>query len=132
MCYFLKIQDLKKIAEELHTSLEDVVADDLPPNCLLKKFWEKLCGKYKECVTEQEKAGVARSLKKARLFIKTFTTSLHKHNKHFTEPNLLFLACFGEHKTASLVAKLFLGHQFKNQLLQMYSNLLFTIGRSTC
>ena len=41
-----------------------------------------------------------------------FTRSLHKHNKHFTQSDLLFLACFAEHETSSMVAKLFLGVPF--------------------
>ena len=81
--YFLKIQDLKLLEEELNTTLLDVVDGNLQPNHLLTKFWVKLCYKYQECTTDEERNGVARSLKRAQVFIHTFKTSLHKHNKHF-------------------------------------------------
>ena len=78
-----------------------------PTNPLLKNFWNKLTNEYAAATTEKEKKGVKRSLHKAKCFIFEYKQSLVKHNKHFTSSELLFLACFGEHETSTLVAQLF-------------------------
>ena len=90
--YHIKIKDLEQIEDELDNgSIGGTIV-----NPKLKNFWSKL---------KEEK--IQRSLDKAKMFIKQYKKSLHKHNEHFTSSELLFLACFGEHKTSTLVAKLF-------------------------
>ena len=103
--YYLKIRDLKVIEEELLKGSVDGTTTLVDP--LLKNFWEKLKDEYAASTTEKDKKGVTRSLRKAKRFIHEYKRSLHKHNKHFTSSELLFLACFGEHETSTMVAKLF-------------------------
>ena len=90
--YFVKISEL----EELKRELENGSMESSLVNPTLKKFWKKLMELKEE-----------KSLKKARLFIDEYIKSVHKHNEQFLLPELLFLACFGEHATSTLVAKMF-------------------------
>ena len=73
----------------------------------VEKFWLKLSEHWQASNSEEEKLGVARSLKKAKLFVQKYTQSLHKHNKQFISSDLFFIACFGEHETSKWIARLF-------------------------
>ena len=93
--------ELTKIKEEL----ENGSIEAAPHNAMLTNFWEKL--------TESRKI---QSLEKARCFINVFIESVHKHNKQFTSPELLFLASFGEFKTSTLVAKMMNGMNYVSEI----------------
>ena len=83
--YHTKELELTKIKEEL----ENGSIEAAPHNAMLTNLWEKL--------TELRKIQL---LEKARCFIDVFIESVHKHNKQFKSPELLFLASFGKFKTS--------------------------------
>ena len=99
--YYIKVSELEDLKLELEMGSIDSGSSSVGPK--LKNFWLKL--------TEHKQQ---QSLEKAISFIDEFVKSIHKHNKQFISPSLLFLACFGEHTTSTLVAKLFEGSHLQS------------------
>jgi hypothetical protein len=91
--YFLKMKDLEMIKKEL----EHGSVDAAPHGCNFERFWKKL--KEVEDIEDRQK-----SLDRARKCIEVYMMSLDKHNEHFCRENM-FLACFGEQETATIVSR---------------------------
>eukprot|EP00978_Attheya_sp_CCMP212_P016496 scaffold43265_cov28-Attheya_sp.AAC.2 len=87
--------------EEIKDELAAGTIQERPANAKYLQFWEQL-----SLVSDESRRQV--SLDRAREFINTYVRSLHKHNEQFTSADLLFLACFGEGKTAQMVSRFLL------------------------
>jgi hypothetical protein len=95
--YYIKEKELEEIKNELMAG----TIQERPANAKYLRFWEKL--------SQVSDAGRREaSLDRAREFINAYVRSLHKHNKQFTSADLIFLACFGEGKTAQIVSRFLL------------------------
>ena len=64
-------------------------------------------------------------LRKAKLFTKYYTESLHKHNEQFCKGGLLFLACFGEKETAQIVAKFLIHGEIGDATMRQYADQIY-------
>jgi hypothetical protein len=92
--YYIKEKELEEIRDELAAG----TIQERPADAKYLQFWEQL-----SLVSDESRRQT--SLDRAREFIKTYVRSLHKHNEQFTSEDLLFLACFGEGKTAQMVSR---------------------------
>ncbi|CAJ1968268.1 unnamed protein product [Cylindrotheca closterium] len=93
--YFLKVSKLQELEEEVEKGT--LYINQTPKSAKLPSFWQVM----RECEGLVE---IEAQIDRARKFLEVYKGSLHKHNKHFCN-ELLFLGCFGEQSTATIVAK---------------------------
>ena len=128
--YHIKLVELKQIKDELDNGSVEAA----PHNAKFVEFWEILVS-----------VGNQGCLNRVRSAIDIFIESVHKHNKQFVSPQLLFLASFGECTTSKIVTKMLLeeeywpekGTTFKSGIhsktidLYGFTEFLFTYGESS-
>ncbi|CAJ1938413.1 unnamed protein product [Cylindrotheca closterium] len=92
--YFLKVSELQELEEEVEKGA--LYINQTPKSAKLPSFWQAM----RDCEGLVE---IEAQIDCARKFLEVYKGSLHKHNKHFCN-KLLFLGCFGEQPTATIVA----------------------------
>ena len=103
---------------EIKAELDSGSVNAAPPNPVFSEFLDKL-GKVEDSKQQDD------CLRKAKLFTKYYTESLHKHNEQFCKGGLLFLACFGEKETAQIVAKFLIHGEIGDATMRQYADQIY-------